>query len=670
MSSAEQLLRALLHAQLHGRAVELLHALCQPGASAPSDHVFNLMLDAAVRARSYGEAWDVLELLLKSGRKADKYFVSILTKSLESSNDKRWVRRGINLVDKFIEQQQEDVDEIVFNSLLNVLGQTGDMLKLQQTLNKMNDYGVSPSAVTFGTVVKAYGRARDTESVIKVWNQMRSRCLGINPVTCGCVLDACVKCNSLDKAMAIFQEMRMQGMHKNTVLYATLIKGLAKIRDLQGAMNLYHEMRMEGVPCNLVTFNSLMDVCVRCGDLQTAAYFLQDMMQMGIEPDLITFSTLIKGYSHIGEVHKALALSKELKARGLKCDEIMYNSLIDGCAKARKLHEGLSVFEEMLQSRVQPSNITFSILVKLHFEVESLMPEPEKLRFDTELEDIHLQLQHLNQRLSRKNADPAVRRTATTVLDELSRYFGEDHSRGARMVLASHLARFVSDFVEKENAAEALNWWTEFLLNIEDARPFTRSNWAHASAFEEVLSRCRIKLLDLKLEDTRPPLRLREALREVHNAARHAADDLLEVLYIGLRAKPAADRFSYMDLCQCMQAGLYGSNAFCNMEDQIIFYILDLEKSYTVDLLAGCFLSKCSEEESILLNCLFFELYQATRHFRKHVKLAPLQRIPQQTDAPRLLKILAVSRPYHWPDIIFKSCFRNCRRLFGDGKLL
>ncbi|CAK9110845.1 unnamed protein product [Durusdinium trenchii] len=214
------------------------------------------------------------------------------------------------------------------------------------------------------------------------------------------------------------------------------------------------------------------------------------------------------------------------------------------------------------------------------------MPEPEKLR------------QHLNQRLSRKNADPAVRRTATTVLDELSRYFGEDHSRGARMVLASHLARFVSDFVEKENAAEALNWWTEFLLNIEDARPFTRSNWAHASAFEEVLSRCRIKLLDLKLEDTRPPLRLREALREVHNAARHAADDLLEVLYIGLRAKPAADRFSYMDLCQCMQAGLYGSNAFCNMEDQIIFYILDLEKSYTVDLLAGCFLSKCSEEAS------------------------------------------------------------------------
>ncbi|CAE8631081.1 unnamed protein product [Polarella glacialis] len=373
--SQDLVLRALLQVQQHARAAELLKAICRTRTGSdtlPGDVVFNSVLDAAVRARSYGEAWDVLELLLSCGRKADKYFVSILTKSLESSTDKRWVRRGVALVEKFIELQREDVDEIVFNSLLNVLGHVGDMQKLQQVLNKMHEYSVPPSAVTFGTVVKAYGRARDIDAVLRVWGQMRSRCLGVNPVTCGCVLDACVKCGSLDKAMAIFEEMRMQGLHKNTVLYATLIKGLAKVRDLAGAMNLYQEMRMEGVACNLVTFNSLMDVCVRCCDLQMAAFFLQDMMQLGIEPDLITFSTLIKGYSHTGEVHKALALSKELKSRGLKCDEIMYNSLIDGCAKAHKVREGMLVFEDMLQSRVTPSNITFSILVKLHFDASQI----------------------------------------------------------------------------------------------------------------------------------------------------------------------------------------------------------------------------------------------------------------------------------------------------------
>lgn len=366
--SAEMILRALVQAQQHSRAAELLRAIANAGADLPGDSIMNGVVDAAVRARAYSEAWEVLELLLLARRRADKYWVSILTKSLETATDRRAVRRGIALVDKFIEQQHGDVDEIVFNSLLNVLGQIGDMVKLEQTLHRMQEYNVPPSAVTYGTVVKAYGRARDIDSVMKVWSDMRARCLGVNPVTCGCVLDACVKCGHFDKARAIFQEMKHQGLHKNTVLYATLIKGLAKSHDLMGAIQLYNEMRVEGVLCNLVTYNSLMDVCVRVNDLQTAAFFLQEMTARDIKPDLITFSTLIKGYAHAGQMHKALELAQVLKDRGLKCDEIMYNSLIDGCAKAKSLPEGLVVFEEMLQSRVTPSNITFSILVRLYFE--------------------------------------------------------------------------------------------------------------------------------------------------------------------------------------------------------------------------------------------------------------------------------------------------------------
>jgi len=367
-SSVEMVLRALTQAQQHTSATELLRVSTAAGLDLPSDGVLNSIVDSAVRAKDYQEAWEVLDLLLSANRRADKYWVSILTKSLEATTDRRSIRRGVALVERFIAQQHGDVDEIVFNSLLNVLGQVGDMNKLDQTLKKMAEYNVSPSAVTYGTVVKAYGRVRDIDAVRNVWREMRSRNLGVSPVTCGCVLDACVKCGQLDEAKAIFQEMKTQGIHKNTVLYATLIKGLAKSHDLMGAISIYQEMCMEGVACNLVTYNSLIDVCVRCDDLHTAAFFLQEMMQRDIKPDLITFSTLIKGYSHAGQVHKALELAQFLKDRGLTCDEIMYNSLIDGCAKAKLMHQGLAIFEEMMQARVAPSNITFSILVRLFFE--------------------------------------------------------------------------------------------------------------------------------------------------------------------------------------------------------------------------------------------------------------------------------------------------------------
>lgn len=374
-SSVDMLLRALLQDQQHARAAELLRVLSANGGELPGDAVLNSVVDSAVRVKAFAEAWEVLELLLNAGRRADKYWVAILTKSLEQTKDRRIVRRGIALVDQFVNQQRRDVDEIVFNSLLNVLGKNGDMTRMESTLKRMQDLEVAPSAVTFGTIVKAYGAAKDFESVIRVWQEMGKRNLNMNPVTCGCVLDACVKCGHLEQAQAIFHEMKLRGLHKNTVLYATLIKGLAKAHNLFGAMNLFSEMRREEVSCNLVTYNSLMDVCVRCDNTHWAAFFLHAMMQEGIQPDLITFSTLIKGYSQTGQLQKAFELARHAKDRGLKCDEIMFNSLIDGCAKAtdmpeeRKLQCGLQVFADMIKERILPTNITFSILVRLYFDV-------------------------------------------------------------------------------------------------------------------------------------------------------------------------------------------------------------------------------------------------------------------------------------------------------------
>ena len=58
--------------------------------------------------------------------------------------------------------------------------------------------------------------------------------------------------------------------------------------------------------------------------------------------------------------------------------ELMW-SLEEGCRHSMSLQSNLVFFgvfvstfgvEEMIQSRVQPSNITFSILVKLHFEAQ------------------------------------------------------------------------------------------------------------------------------------------------------------------------------------------------------------------------------------------------------------------------------------------------------------
>ncbi|CAK9104578.1 unnamed protein product, partial [Durusdinium trenchii] len=334
---------------------------------APNEASLNLLMDTAARSGSHmDEAWDILEEMQKQNLKADKYTVSILTKQLSDRiSDKRRVPRGVAMVEHFLKMQPEDVDEVLVNSLLDVFCKLGDMPRLEATLDRMREYGIRGSAVTYGTIVKAYGRAGNIDRVLQAWEEMQDEGLEANAVTYGCMLDACVKCGHLEKALQIFAIMKQRGLHRNTILYATLIKGFAKSKDPLAAKNLYREMRSERVPCNVVVFNSLIDACVRACDLQGAAEVLQEMTATNVRPDLITFSTLIKGYCSNGELSKAMRLQEELQARQLECDEIVYNSLLEGCVKAGDLQLGLRMFSEMRQKHVRPSAVTFSILVKL-----------------------------------------------------------------------------------------------------------------------------------------------------------------------------------------------------------------------------------------------------------------------------------------------------------------
>lgn len=360
------LLRGLLSRSGFEEAQWLRNEMLRFGV-APNEASLNLLMDTAARSGSHlDEAWDILEEMQKQHLKADKYTVSILTKQLSDRiSDKRRVPRGVAMVEYFLKTQPEDVDEVLVNSLLDVFCKLGDMPRLEATLDRMREYGIRGSAVTYGTIVKAYGRAGNIDRVLQAWEEMQAEGLEANAVTYGCMLDACVKCGHLEKALHIFAIMKQRGLHRNTILYATLIKGFAKSKDPLAAKNLYREMRSERVPCNVVVFNSLIDACVRACDLQGAGEVLQEMTATNVRPDLITFSTLIKGYCSNGELSKAMRLQEELQARQLECDEIVYNSLLEGCVKAGDLQLGLRMFSEMRQKHVRPSAVTFSILVKL-----------------------------------------------------------------------------------------------------------------------------------------------------------------------------------------------------------------------------------------------------------------------------------------------------------------
>jgi len=334
-------------------------------------------LEDLMRRKGVDEAWNALEDMQRRGVTTDKFTVSrMLMKTLGDGRSRInpvKVYRGIALVERFIEQQPKDVDQVLINALLDTCCRLKDLSRLEATVQLMRNLKVAPSPVTLGILVKAYGQAGDLPKVLQVWDEMENQRGQANAVTYGCMIDACVKCGNLEKAVEIFNGMRESGKHRNTILYTTLIKGYGLEKDLEKVMSLFREMPHEGVPYNTITYNSAIDACVKCGDLATGEQLLNEMRQCqesgDLKPDLITYSTLLKGYCHVGELDKALQVVEAIKSSGLQCDELVYNTLMHGCVKASNLMVGVNLFEEMVKSGMRPSAITHSILVRLYQRV-------------------------------------------------------------------------------------------------------------------------------------------------------------------------------------------------------------------------------------------------------------------------------------------------------------
>ena len=54
-----------------------------------------------------------------------------------------------------------------------------------------------------------------------------------------------------------------------------------------------------------------------------------------------------------------------MEQKGIKADEVLYNSLLDGCCKSRQIDLALKVFDNMTILNIKPSNVTYSILIKI-----------------------------------------------------------------------------------------------------------------------------------------------------------------------------------------------------------------------------------------------------------------------------------------------------------------
>lgn len=215
---------------------------------------------------------------------------------------------------------------------------------------------------------------------------------GINPdiSTINTLLDTCSKLNDF-KNFNRLCELVIDSDNgfvaslpsSNIVTFNIILKGInlemckldfeERAKFCRGKIELIiSEINKKGLKPNDITLNTIIDILVESGNFDMAWKFFDDMEnKYEVEPDIYTYSTLLKSIKNyepdqknIERAFDILKIVKLSKTKGIKPDEILYNCILDTCVKYGKMEQAEVVFNDMKDANVEPSKITYAVLIR------------------------------------------------------------------------------------------------------------------------------------------------------------------------------------------------------------------------------------------------------------------------------------------------------------------
>lgn len=130
-------------------------------------------------------------------------------------------------------------------------------------------------------------------------------------------------------------------------------------------MALYGDMKANGIALNHIVYTALINAHTRCGSMVRAEALLEEMQRDGCQANTITYSSLVKGHCVAGNLRAAFGLFNRMVETGLEMDAVIFNTLLDGCVLKGSWALADELLVEMQRLKVQPSNFTLSIMVKM-----------------------------------------------------------------------------------------------------------------------------------------------------------------------------------------------------------------------------------------------------------------------------------------------------------------
>lgn len=178
------------------------------------------------------------------------------------------------------------------------------------------------------------------------------------------ILSGCTENGLGREAIMLFKEMRLEGVVPNEATLKCVLPAYAITTDLRQVKSFHSYLIRSGFLSKSDLATGLIDIYSKCGALEQA-----HMTFNGIplkERDIILWSVIISGYGKHGDGEAALSLFNQMVQSGVEPNEVTFTSVLHACSHSGLVDEGLTLFQFMLKEhKVNPRPHHYTCIIDL-----------------------------------------------------------------------------------------------------------------------------------------------------------------------------------------------------------------------------------------------------------------------------------------------------------------
>lgn len=234
-------------------------------------------------------------------------------------------------------------DPVTWTALISAYVRSGDLERIFQLFDQMQQEGMHPDKVTLLSILKACCGMAALDQGKAIHAYVVRYGLDKETSLCNSLIDMYSKCGSLGDARAVFDRLEI----KDQVSWTVMIAGYSHHGDLQSASQLFSRMQLEGVSPDKIAFVSLLSACSHaCLIEEGSAIFRSMIEEFGIVPETMHFACIVDLLGRAGLLQEAEELILQMP---LQPDVVVWTSLLGACRTHGNVEVGRRAFESILK---------------------------------------------------------------------------------------------------------------------------------------------------------------------------------------------------------------------------------------------------------------------------------------------------------------------------------